>query len=99
MTRTAVAAAIAATMTLVATTAQAQDYPGRDKLRAQSAEFRREVIQVANTVYVAVGYAASNVVLVQGTDGSIIVDTTGMGIEAVLAHIEGLMAGERAEQT
>ena len=75
MTRTAVAAAIAATMTLVATTAQAQDYPGRDKLRAQSAEFRREVIQVANTVYVAVGYAASNVVLVQGTDGSIIVDT------------------------
>lgn len=67
--------AAAAMLGLVATTVQAQDYPGRDKLRAQSAEFRREVIQVTSSVYVAVGYSASNVVLVQGTDGSIIVDT------------------------
>jgi len=55
--------------------ALAQEHPGRAKLLAQSAEFRPEVIQVASTVYVAVGYAASNVVLVQGADGSIIVDT------------------------
>ena len=55
--------------------AQAQERPGPEKLRAQSAEFRREVIQVASGVYVAVGYAASNVVLVQGDGGSIIVDT------------------------
>ena len=34
-----------------------------------------EVFEVANDVYVAVGYAASNVVLVQGDGGSIIVDT------------------------
>lgn len=60
---------------LSATTGYAQDYPGREQLRAQSAEFRREVIQVASGVYVAVGYAASNVVLVQGSDGSIIIDT------------------------
>jgi alkyl sulfatase BDS1-like metallo-beta-lactamase superfamily hydrolase len=56
-------------------TGLAQEHPGREKLRAQSAEFRREIIQVASGVYVAVGYAASNVVLVQGDGGSIIVDT------------------------
>jgi alkyl sulfatase BDS1-like metallo-beta-lactamase superfamily hydrolase len=65
----------AAMLALVAATGHAQQSSGREQLRAQSAEFRREVIQVARGVYVAVGYAASNVVLVQGTDGSIIVDT------------------------
>src|SRR6478672_7285792 len=55
--------------------AAAQDYSGREKLRAQSSEFRREVIRVTDGVYVAVGYSASNVVLIQGDDGSIIVDT------------------------
>jgi alkyl sulfatase BDS1-like metallo-beta-lactamase superfamily hydrolase len=56
--------------------ALAQDYPGREKLRAQSNEFRKEVIQVTKGVYVAVGYSASNVILIQGTDGAIIVDTS-----------------------
>src|SRR5262245_3562911 len=55
--------------------ASAQEYAGREKLRAQSNEFRKEVIQVADGVYVAVGYAASNVILIQGGNGSIIVDT------------------------
>src|SRR5215470_813706 len=55
--------------------AAAQDYAGREKLRAQSNEFRKEVIRVTDGVYVAVGYSASNVVLVQGEAGSIIVDT------------------------
>jgi alkyl sulfatase BDS1-like metallo-beta-lactamase superfamily hydrolase len=55
--------------------ALAQDYPGREKLRAQSAEFRKEVIRVTDGVYVAVGYSASNVILIQGDAGSIIVDT------------------------
>lgn len=67
--------AAAALLAVVATTAMAQEYTGREKLRGQSAEFRREVIQVADGVYVAVGYAASNVVLIQGDSGSIIVDT------------------------
>jgi alkyl sulfatase BDS1-like metallo-beta-lactamase superfamily hydrolase len=52
-----------------------QDFSGREKLRAQSAEFRREVIQVTEGVYVAVGYSASNVILIRGENGSIIVDT------------------------
>src|SRR5262249_41731320 len=55
--------------------AAAQDYAGREKLRAQSNEFRREVIQVTDGVYVAVGYSASKVILIQGDTGSIIVDT------------------------
>src|SRR5262245_16190297 len=55
--------------------AAAQDYIGREKLRAQSNEFRQEVISVAAGGYVAVGYAASNVILIQGDAGSIIVDT------------------------
>ena len=52
-----------------------QDYAGREKLRAESAEFRKEVIRVADDVYVAVGYSASNVILIRGDAGSIIVDT------------------------
>lgn len=53
----------------------AQAFAGREKLRAHSNEFRREVIRVAEGVYVAVGYSASNVILIQGRDGTIIVDT------------------------
>jgi len=55
--------------------AAAQEYAGREKLRAQSNEFRKEVIRVTDGVYVAVGYSASNVILIQGDGGSIIVDT------------------------
>jgi alkyl sulfatase BDS1-like metallo-beta-lactamase superfamily hydrolase len=53
----------------------AQYFAGREKLRAQSNEFRKEVIRVTDGVYVAVGYSASNVTLIQGYTGSIIVDT------------------------
>src|SRR5262245_50413956 len=55
--------------------AAAQDFAGREKLREQSNEFRKEVIPVTDGVYVAVGYSASNVILIQGSTGSIIVDT------------------------
>ena len=69
--------ALAVTIVLFASylSAAAQEYAGRDKLRAQSNEFRREVIRVADGVFVAVGYSASNVILIQGDGGSIIVDT------------------------
>ena len=67
---------LAVTMLFVScASAAAQDYTAREKLRAQSAEFRQEVIPVADSVYVAVGYSASNVILIQGDGGSIIVDT------------------------
>jgi hypothetical protein len=38
-------------------TAAAQDDAARKKLRAQSNEFRKEVIRVSDGVYVAVGYS------------------------------------------
>ena len=74
ITRTSVLAASMLVATAFA--APGQDYSQRDKLRAQSNEFRKEVIQVTDGVYVAVGYSASNVILIQGNDGSIIVDTS-----------------------
>lgn len=60
---------------LGASPALGQDSSAREKLRAHSNEFRKEVIRVTDGVYVAVGYSASNVILIQGDDGSIIVDT------------------------
>jgi alkyl sulfatase BDS1-like metallo-beta-lactamase superfamily hydrolase len=55
--------------------AAAQDSAAREKLRVQSTEFRKDVIRITDGVYVAVGYSASNVILIQGSSGSIIVDT------------------------
>jgi alkyl sulfatase BDS1-like metallo-beta-lactamase superfamily hydrolase len=58
------------------TTGAAQDFAGREKLRAHSSEFRQEVIEVADGVWVAVGFSNANSVLITGEDGSIVVDTT-----------------------
>jgi alkyl sulfatase BDS1-like metallo-beta-lactamase superfamily hydrolase len=62
--------------------AAGQEHAGREKLRAQSNEFRREVIKVTDGVYVAVGYSASNVALIQGDSGSVIVDTSADPVDA-----------------
>jgi alkyl sulfatase BDS1-like metallo-beta-lactamase superfamily hydrolase len=59
----------------MATTGQ-HEFAMREQLRSSSVEFRKDVIEVTNGVYVAVGYSASNVTLIQGRDGSIIVDTS-----------------------
>ena len=77
------AAALAVVM-LVALcgTAVGQAFAGREKLRAHSHEFRKEVIRVTDGVYVAVGYSASNVILIQGDSGSIIVDTSTDPVDA-----------------
>src|SRR6516165_8924882 len=62
--------ALAVTMLFAScVSAAAQDYTAREKLRAHSNEFRKEVIRVADGVYVAVGYSASNVILIQGDTG------------------------------
>ena len=47
-----------------------------DRLRARDAEFRREVIQAAPGVFVAVGFAASNAGMLAGKGGVVIVDST-----------------------
>ena len=79
--------------------ADGQEFAGREKLRAHSHEFRTEVIRVTDGVYVAVGYSASNVMLIQGDSGSIIVDTgstPGEAREARAAFGELLAAPVRA---
>jgi alkyl sulfatase BDS1-like metallo-beta-lactamase superfamily hydrolase len=53
-----------------------QEFAGREKLRAHSNEFRKEVIRVTSGVYVAVGYSDANSILIEGDGGSIMVDTT-----------------------
>jgi alkyl sulfatase BDS1-like metallo-beta-lactamase superfamily hydrolase len=61
---------------LFAATVTAQDqFAGREKLRAHTNEFRKEVIKVVDGVFVAVGYSLGNAILIQGDGGSIIVDT------------------------
>ena len=47
-----------------------------ERLRAQNEEFRKDIIELAPDVWLAVGYAASNVGLIVGTDGLIVIDTT-----------------------
>src|SRR5215475_13607554 len=79
--------------------ADGQEFAGREQLRAHSHEFRTEVIRVTDGVYVAVGYSASNVILIQGDSGSIIVDTgstPGEAREARAAFGELLAALVRA---
>ena len=44
-------------------------------LAAHSQEFRKEIIRVAEGVYVAVGFGLANSVLLEGRDGVVIVDT------------------------
>jgi alkyl sulfatase BDS1-like metallo-beta-lactamase superfamily hydrolase len=55
----------------------AQDFAGREKLRAHGEqEFRKDIVKAADGVYVAVGYSMANVTLIVGDGGAIIVDTT-----------------------
>jgi alkyl sulfatase BDS1-like metallo-beta-lactamase superfamily hydrolase len=63
-------------MAAVSTTAAGQEFAGREKLRAQTSEFRKDVIKVTDGIYVAVGFSLGNAILIQGDGGSIIVDTT-----------------------
>src|SRR5262245_41023425 len=62
------------------------------ELSAQSAEFRREVIRVADGVYVAVGYGIANSILLVGEGGAIVVDTmeSVQAARAVLAAFRGV---------
>ena len=46
------------------------------ELKAHPDYFTREIIQLADNVYMAFGFAASNVYMIVGDDGVIIIDTT-----------------------
>lgn len=47
-----------------------------EKLRAHNAEFEKKVYQLSNNAYLAVGFAASNVGVIVGNSGLVIIDTT-----------------------
>lgn len=47
-----------------------------EKLRAHNSEFEKKVYQLSETAYLAVGFAASNVGMIIGSDGVIIIDTS-----------------------
>ncbi|MGE5254683.1 MAG: alkyl sulfatase dimerization domain-containing protein [Planctomycetaceae bacterium] len=54
--------------------------PARTSVQAKelidhTAEFKQEVIRVADGVYVAVGYGIANSILIEGKDGTVIIDT------------------------
>ena len=46
------------------------------ELKAHPEYFRKEVVQIADNVYQAIGFAASNVYMIRGDDGLVIIDTS-----------------------
>jgi alkyl sulfatase BDS1-like metallo-beta-lactamase superfamily hydrolase len=63
-------------------------------LAEHSKEFRQEIIEVTDGVHVAVGYGIANSILLEGTDGFIVVDTMetveeGRAINAMFRKIVG----------
>lgn len=70
------------TLGITGTAFAADDFSGRDKLRAHSQEFRKRVEKVTDGIYTAIGYSASNVTLIQAEGGSIIVDTSANPVDA-----------------
>lgn len=52
-----------------------KDSPATKQLRKQGEQFPEKVVKVAEGVYTAVGYSVSNVSMIVGDDGVIIIDT------------------------
>ncbi|MBL0865692.1 alkyl/aryl-sulfatase [Pectobacterium carotovorum] len=59
-----------------------EETAGEKTLLAHNADFQKQIVEVAKGVYVAVGYSAANVALIQGRDGAIIVDTSANPVDA-----------------
>jgi alkyl sulfatase BDS1-like metallo-beta-lactamase superfamily hydrolase len=51
------------------------EHPALARLRAHAREFRPELIRVTDGVHVAVGEGLANSILIEGSDGAIVVDT------------------------
>ncbi|WP_417382889.1 alkyl sulfatase dimerization domain-containing protein [Gimesia sp.] len=60
---------------LLTTPLFAQDNAASQKLTEQSKQFDEQVIKVAENVYTAVGFSVSNVSMIVGDDGVVIIDT------------------------
>ena len=63
---------------LFAASVVAQDSPS-DRLTKQNEQFKEQIIRVADNAYVAVGFSVSNVSMIIGDDGVVLVDTGMMG--------------------
>jgi uncharacterized sulfatase len=59
---------------LFAASVIAQDSP-TNQLTKQNEQFKEQIIQVTENVHVAVGYSVSNVSMIVGDDGVVLVDT------------------------
>ncbi|MEQ9770488.1 hypothetical protein ABRQ03_06425 [Pectobacterium jejuense] len=59
-----------------------EETAGAKTLLAHNADFQKQIVEVAKGVYVAIGYSAANVTLIQGKDGAIIVDTSANPVDA-----------------
>ncbi|WP_372393364.1 alkyl sulfatase dimerization domain-containing protein [Xanthomonas sp. NCPPB 3582] len=77
-------AALGLLLGAVAVVASASESPqqARQSLVDHNAEFRKRVEEPAPGIFVAIGYSASNVTLVQTRNGSIIVDTGANPVDA-----------------
>ena len=49
--------------------------PANLELGAHSAEFKQEIVEVTDGVHVAIGYGLANSILLEGSDGVVIIDT------------------------
>ncbi|WDQ17808.1 alkyl/aryl-sulfatase [Rhodopirellula sp. P2] len=65
---------------LWAAPAVAQENAATVKLMEQSKQFEEEIVRVSGNVYIAVGYSVSNVTMIVGDDGVVIIDT-GVSLE------------------
>ena len=75
---------------LTAVETEEKEHPNHTKLKAQSDEFKKELIQLGERVYMGVGYDGSNAGMIVGDDGIVIID----GLRGVGAA-EELMADFR----
>jgi len=62
--------------------AVAQENAATRKLTQQNEQFKEQIVEVADDVHVAVGYSVSNVSMIVGDDGVILIDTGLMGESA-----------------
>ena len=62
------------TMLCMATTAFGQTTKETTLLEKRNEEFKQEIIKIADNVYVASGYDASNITMIEGDDGVVLID-------------------------
>ena len=64
-----------------------EDTPASARLRKQAEQFPDKVVDVADGVHTAVGYSVSNVSMIVGEDGAIIIDT-GLDVSGAAKIVE-----------